>query len=82
MYQKNIVNGYIVSVAKGVTNGNITEGEYNTILDAIRNKPTATEGFDYRLRENLTWELYELPVPIDDEISAEEALGIITGGTV
>ena len=63
MYQKNIENGYIVSIVSGVSKGNITEEEYNTILDVIRNKPTAEEGYDYKLREDLTWELYELPVP-------------------
>lgn len=83
MYQKNIENGYIVSIVSGTSNGNISEEEYNTILNVIRNKPTAQKGYDYKLKEDLTWELYELPpVPIDDEISAEEALDIITGGTV
>lgn len=73
MYQKNIENGYIVSIAKGVTNGNITEEEYNKILSVIRNKPTPPQGFDYKLKENLTWELYELPIPEpEDEDAAEE----------
>ena len=61
MYQKNTENGYIVSIVSGVTNGNITEEEYSSILAVIRNKPTAPDGYDYRLREDLTWELYELP---------------------
>ncbi len=62
----------------------ITETEYNEILSILRNRPTAPEGYGYRLTESLEWELYELPVEeeTDDEISAEEALEIITGGAV
>lgn len=81
MYQKIIKDGYIVSIASGTSDGNITEVEYNNLLSFIRNKPTPESGFDYRLKADLTWELYELPpVPEDDEITAEEALGIIRGG--
>lgn len=61
MYQINIENGYIVSLVKGVVNGNISENDYNNVLEIIKNKPTANDGFDYRLKEDLTWELYELP---------------------
>lgn len=60
MYQINIENGYIVSLVKGVEKGNISEIDYNNILEIIKNKPIANDGFDYRLKEDLTWELYEL----------------------
>lgn len=72
MFQKNIENGYIISLVKGVTNGNITEDEYNTILEVIHNKPTPPDGFDYKLREDLTWELYELPTPEPEDEEATE----------
>ena len=72
MYQKNTENGYIVSIVSGVTNGNITEEEYSSILAVIRNKPTAPDGYDYRLREDLTWELYELPTPEPEDEEATE----------
>ena len=72
MYQKNIESGYIVSLVKGITNGNITEKEYNEILSVIRNKPTPPDGFDYKLREDLTWELYELPIPEPEDEEATE----------
>ena len=87
MYQKNTENGYIVSIVSGVTNGNITEAEYNATLEVIRNKPTPPEGYDYKLKENLEWELYELPPapPPEDEEATEEdyksalnALGVNT----
>ena len=61
MYQKITDNGYIVSIVKGTTEGNITEEEYNEIKTVIENRPVAREGFDYRLKENLEWEEYEPP---------------------
>ena len=57
MYQKNIENGYITSIVKGVNNGNMTETEYNQIMSIINNRPIAPEGYDYLLKDNLTWEL-------------------------
>lgn len=86
MYQKNTENGYIVSIAKGVTHGNITEEEYNAILAVIRSKPTAPEGYDYKLREDLTWELFEIPTPEPEEEEAteedyKEALNQLGGNT-
>ena len=59
MYQKNIENGYIKSIVKGVNNGNISESEYNQIMSIINNRPIAPEGYDYLLKDNLTWELIQ-----------------------
>lgn len=82
-YYKLINNGYLVAVGSGSGGTEITEAEYNNLLSVIHNKPTAPEGYDYRLKADLSWELYELPpVPEDDEITAEEALEIIRGGAV
>lgn len=67
MYQKIIENGYIVSIVKGVSNGNITEAEYNNLLDIIHNKHQAPSGYDYRLKTDLTWELYELPIAEEEQ---------------
>lgn len=59
----------------------ITEAEYNEIREIIRNRPTAPEGYGYRLTESLEWELYELPAAEEDpELTAEEALDIIVNG--
>lgn len=80
-YYKIIIDGYLVAIGTGAGGEEITEDEYNNLREVIHNKPTAESGFDYRLREDLTWEKYELPpVPDDDELTAEEALDIITGG--
>ena len=81
-YYKMIIDGYLVAVGSGSGGTEIEEAEYNNLLEIIHNKPIAESGYDYRLREDLEWELYELPIipTEDDEISDTEALNIITGG--
>lgn len=81
-YYKMIIDSYLVAVGSGSGGTEITEAEYAELLNIIRSKPVATEGYDYRLKADLTWDVYERPViPLeDDEISDTEALNIITGG--
>lgn len=80
-YYKHIDNGYIVAVGTGGMGDEITESEYNEILSVIHNKPKATDTTDYLLREDLTWEAYEIEPPDPDtDIPDEEALAIILGG--
>ena len=51
----------------------ITETKYNEILSVFHDKPTAPDGFAYRLTKALEWELYELTVvEADEEASAED----------
>lgn len=79
---KLIEDGYITAIGEGFDGEEITAEEYNNIIQLILSKPTADAGYDYKLKEDLTWELVEVPV-IDtgeEEISAEEALDIILGG--
>lgn len=72
MYGKYINDSYIVGVGTGAGIGSeITEDEYNKILDKINNRPTAPEGFTYRLTTALEWELVELP-PIENNEDSEE----------
>lgn len=68
-YYKTVDADFIVSVGTGSGGEEITENEYTEILETIRNKPTAREGFDYRLKTDLTWEECEKsePEPIDEE---------------
>ncbi len=62
----------------------ITEAEYNEIFQLIKNRPTAPEGYDYRLTDTLEWELYELPIEgkieeaatEEDYLQALERLGV------
>lgn len=82
-FYKNEVNGYINSIYKASGAGNITEKEYQNILDVIHNKPPRTPAEDYRLKADLTWEAYELqpiPEPQDDDLNSDELLDILLGG--
>jgi hypothetical protein len=80
-HYKIIENGYITAIGNGYDGIEITAAEYSELLDLIRNKPTAEVGFDYRLKEDLTWELVEVPIvdPAEEEISSEELLTMIEG---
>ncbi|MBR2880783.1 MAG: hypothetical protein IKB96_00260 [Prevotella sp.] len=81
-YYKDLQDGYIVAIGTGGGGVEITETEYETILEAIRNKPSRTDTTDYHLREDLTWEEYERIEPPDDtEPSAEEVVDILLGGS-
>lgn len=77
-YRVNIEDGYIHGVVEGVNedNANITKEEYTKIKETIKNTPKAPDGFYYRLKDNLEWELCELPVveEIADEADYQEAL--------
>lgn len=80
-YYKIIDSGYIISVGSGFGGTEITEQEYAEILTIIRNKPTARDGYDYRLKTDLTWESYKIDPPDPDpDIDDAEALNILLGG--
>lgn len=65
-------DGYIIGVGTGAGAGEpITSPEYNEILNKINNRPTAPEGFTYRLTTALEWELCEL-TPIENNYEFEE----------
>lgn len=83
-YRINIEDGYIHGVVMGVNaeNANCTEEEYMSIKGMLENAPTAQDGFYYKLKENLEWELCELPTIEGEEAteadyqSALEELGV------
>lgn len=84
-YYKQLSDNYIIAIGTGSGGTEITETEYNSILSVIQSRPISeTQG--YRLRTDLTWEAYDLPPepePSDeDEISNEEALNILLGGSI
>ena len=66
-YYKIIYNGYIQRIGIGDGGIEITEKEYQYLSNIIQNKPIADSGYSYKLKEDLTWELYELPPIIFDE---------------
>ena len=80
-YFKNVEDHFLVSVSTGAGMEEITQEEYRHILSVVRSSPEAGEGFTYRLKTDLTWELVELPPEDDDpELSDADALDIILGG--
>lgn len=73
-YYKMIIDSYLVAVGSGSGGTEITAEEYSELLNIIRTKPVASEGYEYRLKADLTWELYELPpVPAPEDEDANEA---------
>jgi hypothetical protein len=78
-YFKDIENDYITAISTGAGLIEISKEEYDTIMEIIRNRPIPSEGFDYRLRSNLTWEEFEIEIiPEDDlEISNYEFMRMI-----
>lgn len=71
-FYKIVKDGYILGVAKSDGEGNVTETEYNTVSEIIRNRPQAPDGYQYRLTTGMEWELYEL-LELPPEESETEA---------
>jgi len=77
---KNINGDYISSISTGTGIEEITQEEYENILFIIlNNRPIPEAGFDYRLRTDLTWELIEIPIVVEDdmEISHDEFMNMV-----
>ena len=82
-YYKIVENGYLPAIGTDCGGVEITEEEYNEIKAILPTKPAATETTDYRLRDDLTWEEYEIDPPDPDpELDGDEALAILLGGAV
>lgn len=77
-YFKFTSNSIIAGVGTDYGEIEITEAEYNEILDLIRNKPKAEIGYDYRLKTDLTWELCELPIVEQPNTYTAEQLAEMT----
>jgi hypothetical protein len=77
-YYKIIKDGYIRGIGTGASGDEIAEEEYNALLEIIRTKPKADDGYNYKLKADLTWELYELPhVDVHDDVTDEEFMRMI-----
>ena len=66
MYYKIIHQGHIVQVGIGASEHQIQKDEYERILDVIRQKPIPEEGYDYFLKEDMSWEYLEVPEVQED----------------
>lgn len=61
MFSKIVIDGYIAAVTTGLGTAEITEEEYNHIIDIIHSKPQDPNGYVYMLKDNtLEWELIEI----------------------
>lgn len=65
MYKKYVKDGYIIGLGAGEE---ISREEYGRILAAINSRPAAPDGCYYALKENLEWELKDIP----ESLSADE----------
>ena len=81
MYYYKKGSTYIASYTAIPTAEEITETEYNRIKSIVSNRPTAPDGFAYRLTAEMEWELYELDLEAP-ELTEAEALEILLGGAV
>lgn len=73
MYAKIIIDGYVAAISDGGGEP-ITETEYNEILSVARSRPTAPDGYEYKLKTDLTWEPVELPPAEPEPLTDEESL--------
>ena len=70
-HYKYVNDGYVIMVGVGAGFTEISAEEYQTIINAIRNKPADTEQIGYRLKVDLTYEPYELPVIEEEKYEGE-----------
>lgn len=73
-YSKRNVDGYLVLLCESntvIAGEEISVEEYERIKQVLSTKPTPRDGYGYRLREDLTWEEYEIPVLSESDNSNE-----------
>ena len=75
-YYAIIENERLVMIGIGQGGTEITESEYNQIMDIIQTRPTPPDGKGYHLKTDLTWEEYDLPsepdTPEEEQTDAEK----------
>lgn len=82
-YNKTVVDRYVMTIGTGIGGTEeIQKSEYDLILEKVNNIPQ-NEGKYYKLRnDDFTWEEFDMPPMPEEEMSAEEALALITGGEI
>lgn len=75
-------NGYVIGVGTGAGGIEVDKARHDAVIAALVSKPAETETIDYRLKEDLTWEPYEVeptPEPEPDESDKAAAYDILVG---
>lgn len=67
-FYKIINNRFITFVGEGKGGIEISAEEYYQIMDMIKSKPAAPQGYDYYLTIDYLWQLVEIP---EDETEEE-----------
>lgn len=75
-YYKILTDNRTAVIGVGDGGIEITEAEYNRIKAIIDSRPTAPDGFAFRLTESLEWELHELPKVEAEELTETEQKAI------
>lgn len=65
-------NGYIVAFGKA--ENETANEEYKRLQEAMKSKPIPMDGYEYRLKEDLTWELFKLPEVTETDEPIEKAV--------
>lgn len=83
-YYKLVEDGYLTGIGTGAGGTEISEKEFGQLEAVIAAKPTPPEGRDYVLREDLQWQLCDLPETgaEDAPLDPAEALELICGKSV
>lgn len=60
-YYKVVINGFISVIGENICGQEITEEEYNNIIEAISEKPSDTEDTIYKLEDiSLIWKAFSM----------------------
>lgn len=73
-YYKIIDGEYLRAIGTGCGGIEITDAEYNELLSVIQNRPAPEPGYGYKLKNDLTYERYEMPEPEPEDLTPDEAL--------
>lgn len=74
-YYKIVENGYILLFGTNCGGTEITREEYDELQEVFQSRPIPEAGYDYRLKEDLTWEQYEVPTdpePVEEDAGEED----------
>lgn len=80
-YFKTVDNGYIQSISTGLGQQEISQEQYEELMAHFNTRPVPPQGKGCRLKEDLSWELYDLPVSVEEEIPDRQAIELLLGGS-